>query len=47
MVKDYVKPELLRLMFTSVSGLRLKVYLQKHLKSSEHRHCLFTRGLSL
>lgn len=27
--------------------VRLKVYLQKHLKSSKHCHCIFTLGHSL
>lgn len=50
MVEDYVKQELIRLVFASVSELnwvRLKVYLQKHLKFSKHRHCLFPLGLPL
>lgn len=50
MVEDYVKQELVRLIFASVSELnwvRLKVYLQKHLKSSKHCHCLFPLGLPL
>lgn len=30
-----------------LNWVMLKVYLQKHLKSSKHHHCIFTIGLSL